>query len=105
MVDAAVTDLTTHQIVGTQQFVLFWGASPFVYAGFTGRCALSDHYSVTLTVGACRRPCTAFPNPARAGTSGCPAGQRAGSGEPHEPPVPRLRLRPRHVRPVHFRPP
>ncbi|MGD0808598.1 MAG: hypothetical protein ABSA91_02635 [Acidimicrobiales bacterium] len=50
VVDAAVTDLSTHQIVGTQQFVLFWGASPFVYAGFTGAVRLSDHYSVKISV-------------------------------------------------------
>jgi len=50
VVDAAVTDLSTHQVVGTQQFVLFWGASPFVYAGFTGPVSLSDHYSVKISV-------------------------------------------------------
>ena len=37
-------------MVGTQQFVLFWGASPFVYAGFTGPVRLSDRYSVTISV-------------------------------------------------------
>ena len=50
VVDAAVTDLSTHQLVGTQQFVLFWGASPFVYAGFTGPVRLSDRYSVKISV-------------------------------------------------------
>ena len=50
VVDAAVTDLSTHQVVGTQQFVLFWGASPFVYAGFTGLVRLSDRYSVKISV-------------------------------------------------------
>ena len=50
VVDAAVTDLSTHQVVGTQQFVLFWGASPFVYAGFTGPVRLSDRYSVKISV-------------------------------------------------------
>jgi hypothetical protein len=50
VVDAAVTDLSTHQVVGTQQFVLYWGASPFVYAGFTGPVRLSDRYSVKISV-------------------------------------------------------
>ena len=50
MVDAALTDLSTHQVVGTQQFVLFWGASPFVYAGFTGPVRLSDRYLVKISV-------------------------------------------------------
>jgi hypothetical protein len=50
VVDAAVTDLNTHQVVGTQQFVLFWGASPFVYAGFTGPVSLPDRYSVKVSV-------------------------------------------------------
>jgi hypothetical protein len=49
VVDAALTDLSTHQVVGTQQFVLFWGASPFVYAGFTGPVRLSDRYSVKIS--------------------------------------------------------
>jgi hypothetical protein len=49
-VDATVKDLSTHQVLGTQQFVLFWGASPFVYAGFTGPVTLRDHYSVTISV-------------------------------------------------------
>ena len=50
MVDATLSDLTTRQVEGTQQFVLFWGASPFVYAGFTGPVSTSDHYSVTISV-------------------------------------------------------
>ncbi len=50
VVDAAVTDLSAHQVVGAQQFVLFWGASPFVYAGFTGPVRLSDRYSVKISV-------------------------------------------------------
>jgi hypothetical protein len=50
VVDAALNDLSTHQVVGTQQFVLFWGASPFVYAGFTGPVRLADRYSVTISV-------------------------------------------------------
>jgi hypothetical protein len=50
VVDAVVSDLSTHQVVGTQQFVLFWGASPFVYAGFTGPVRLSDRYSVKISV-------------------------------------------------------
>lgn len=49
VVDATLTDLSTHQVVGTQQFVLFWGASPFVYAGFTGPVRLSDRYSVKIS--------------------------------------------------------
>jgi len=40
-----LTDLTTHQVGDTQQFVLFWGASPFVYAGFAGPVRTSDRYS------------------------------------------------------------
>jgi len=36
VVDATLTDVTAHQVVGAQQFVLFWGSSPFVYAGFAG---------------------------------------------------------------------
>jgi hypothetical protein len=50
VVDATLTDLTTHQVGDTQQFVLFWGASPFVYAGFTGPVRTSDHYSLTISV-------------------------------------------------------
>jgi hypothetical protein len=50
VVDATVTDETTNRVDGTQQFVLFWGSSPFVYAGFTGPVTLSDHYSVTISV-------------------------------------------------------
>jgi hypothetical protein len=50
VVDADLTDLSTHQVVGTQQFVLFWGTSPFVYAGFTGPVRLSDRYSVKISV-------------------------------------------------------
>jgi hypothetical protein len=34
--------------VGTQQFVLFWGAAPFVYAGFAGPVTTVDRYSVSL---------------------------------------------------------
>ena len=58
-----MTDLSTHQVVGTQQFVLFWGASPFVYAGFTGAVRLSDHYSVKISSGADGGP--AWPVPTR----------------------------------------
>ncbi len=50
VVDAAVSDLSTQQVVGTQQFVLFGGASPFVYAGFAGPVRLFDRYSVTISV-------------------------------------------------------
>jgi hypothetical protein len=50
VVDTTVSDLSTHRVVGTQQFVLFWGASPFVYAGFTGPVRLPDRYSVKISV-------------------------------------------------------
>jgi hypothetical protein len=50
VVDATLTDLTTHQVAGTQQFVLFWGASPFVYAGFAGPVRTSHDYSVKIAV-------------------------------------------------------
>jgi hypothetical protein len=50
VVDATLTDLSTGQHLGTQQFVLFWGAKPFVYAGFTGPVRLSDRYELTLAV-------------------------------------------------------
>ena len=50
VVDATLTDLTTHQVGDTQQFVLFWGASPFVYAGFAGPVRTSDRYSLTISV-------------------------------------------------------
>ena len=42
--------MTTHQVEGAQQFVLYWGSSPFVYAGFTGPVRLSDHYTVAISV-------------------------------------------------------
>jgi hypothetical protein len=50
VVDATLSDLTTHQVGDTQRFVLFWGASPFVYAGFSGPVRTSDRYSVTVSV-------------------------------------------------------
>jgi len=50
VVDATVTDLTTHEVGPAQQFVLFWGASPFVYAGFAGPVRSTDRYSLTLSV-------------------------------------------------------
>jgi hypothetical protein len=50
VVDASLEDLTTGQHLGTQQFVLFWGAKPFVYAGFTGPARTSDRYKLTLAV-------------------------------------------------------
>ena len=50
VVDATTTDLSTKQTLSTQQFVLFWGSSPFVYAAFTGPVKSEDHYSVTLSV-------------------------------------------------------
>jgi hypothetical protein len=49
VVDATVKDLTTGEVLSTQQFVLFYGAAPFVYAGFTGPVNGSDHYSLTLS--------------------------------------------------------
>ncbi len=45
-----MTDLTTHQIGPKQQFVLFWGSAPFVYAAFVGPVVASDAYSLTLSV-------------------------------------------------------
>lgn len=50
VVDATLVDLTTGQHLGTQQFVLFWGAKPFVYAGFAGQIRMSDRYNLTLVV-------------------------------------------------------
>lgn len=50
VVDATLTDLTTHQVGAAQQFVLFYGASPFVYAGFAGPVRTSDRYEVTISV-------------------------------------------------------
>ena len=50
VVDATLTDVTAHHVVGAQQFVLFWGSSPFVYAGFAGPVRMSDRYSVTISV-------------------------------------------------------
>ncbi|MGH9104258.1 MAG: neocarzinostatin apoprotein domain-containing protein [Acidimicrobiales bacterium] len=50
VVDATVTDLTTKEAVSTQQLVLFFGAKPFVYAGFTGPVNASNSYSLTLRV-------------------------------------------------------
>ncbi len=44
------TDLATHQTAPKQQFVLFWGASPFVYAGFVGPVRNRDAYSLTISV-------------------------------------------------------
>ena len=48
VVDATLTDLTTSTSLGTQQFVLFAGSSPFVYAGFTGPVTTADRYQVTV---------------------------------------------------------
>ncbi|HMK96503.1 MAG TPA: hypothetical protein VK425_03090 [Acidimicrobiales bacterium] len=50
VVDASVRDLTTGALIGTQQFVLFYGSAPFVYAGFVGPVRGSDRYSVTLSI-------------------------------------------------------
>ncbi len=48
VVDATLTDLTTAITVGTQQFVLFAGSSPFTYSGFTGPVTTADRYQVTV---------------------------------------------------------
>lgn len=48
VVDATLTDLDTGRRVGTQQFVLFWGAAPFVYAGFAGGVTTAHRYRVTV---------------------------------------------------------
>ncbi len=50
VVDATLTDLTTHQAGPRQQFVLFWGAAPFVYAAFVGPVLTSQSYSLTVSV-------------------------------------------------------
>jgi hypothetical protein len=50
VVDATVTDTTTATVVGTQQFVLFWGGQPFTYAGFTGPATTADTYQVSVAV-------------------------------------------------------
>jgi hypothetical protein len=50
VVDATLTDLTAHQTGPTQQFVLFWGSSPFVYAAFVGPVRSTDAYSLTISV-------------------------------------------------------
>ena len=82
MVDAAVRDLSTQQVVGTQQFVLFWGASPFVYAGFAGPVRLSDRYSVTISV---EPPASlhGLSQPGLVRPEAVLLAQRAGTGEPH----------------------
>jgi hypothetical protein len=46
--DVTVTDTTTSQVVGTQQFVLYDGADPFVYAGFTGPAVTGHSYDVEV---------------------------------------------------------
>jgi hypothetical protein len=48
VVDATLTDLTTSTTVGTQQFVLFAGSSPFTYAGFTGPVTTAHRYQVSV---------------------------------------------------------
>ena len=48
VVDVTVTDRTTATVVGTQQFVLYWGASPFTYGGFVGPATTADAYEVTV---------------------------------------------------------
>ena len=50
MVDVTLTDLATHQTAPKQQFVLFSGASPFVYAAFVGPIRSADAYSLTISV-------------------------------------------------------
>jgi len=47
-VDVTLTDTTTSTVVGTQQFVLYAGASPFTYGGFTGPVTTADTYQVTV---------------------------------------------------------
>ncbi|MGH9079900.1 MAG: hypothetical protein ACRDYE_07495, partial [Acidimicrobiales bacterium] len=44
-----LTDVTRSLTVGTQQFVLFAGASAFTYAGFTGPVTTADSYRVTVS--------------------------------------------------------
>ena len=48
VVDVTLTDTTTGTSAGTQQFVLYAGASPFTYAGFTGPATSADTYRVTV---------------------------------------------------------
>jgi hypothetical protein len=50
VVDATVEDISTGTSLGVQQFVLFWGAKPFVYAGFTGLVSSANRYRLTLRV-------------------------------------------------------
>jgi Neocarzinostatin family len=50
VVDATLTDISTGRQVGEQRFVLFWGARPFVYAGFTGPVTTADRYRVSLRI-------------------------------------------------------
>jgi len=49
VVDVTVTDRTTATVVGTQQFVLYWGSSTFTYGGFIGPATTADAYRVTVT--------------------------------------------------------
>ena len=104
VVDAAVTDLSTHQVVGTQQFVLFWGASPFVYAGFTGPVSLSDRYSVKISV----EPPASLHGLSQPGLLPPQAVLLASALEVVSPTNPQYlayAYAPVVVRPVHFRPP
>jgi len=48
VVDVTVTDRTTATVVGTQQFVLYWGSSTFTYGGFIGPATTADAYRVTV---------------------------------------------------------
>jgi hypothetical protein len=50
VVDASLTDVTTHEVGPKQQFVLFWGSAAFVYAAFVGPVRSTDVYSLTISV-------------------------------------------------------
>jgi hypothetical protein len=47
--DVQLTDTTANAVVGTQQMVLFFGATPFVYAGFAGPITTGDTYEVQIS--------------------------------------------------------
>ena len=102
VVDATLTDLTTHQIGPKQQFVLFWGSAPFIYAAFVGPVRSTDVYSLTISV---------EPPAAQGGLSQAAAGtkppvgfvsQPTGARPPDQPPVPGVRLCTGHVREVYL---
>ena len=50
VVEASLTDLTTHEVGPKQQFVLFRGSAPFVYAAFVGPVRSTDVYSLIISV-------------------------------------------------------